>query len=429
MRFRNTLTFAALGAPVAGPLGSLVGALGGAVLDYRSGHHPGLTVPKIHIPPGYKGKIVSAQGGKAPVPHRLLAMGLTPATREILLRRAVAGAAASKIVRADKAALIAANAALRFPPTPAMLARIEGAARALNAAEGAWRAADPAGWAKADLADRIASRAAATLAQGKKLALIARRPSVGADSHQQAAFLNQYGLRPREVYPEFGWYVSRASPLPPKPADYHAHWTWNDGGDALAWWDNHDGVWGWSHQQGGFDVGRTLNSALSVVGTLADDAIHGRLNDLENILVSALWQMTNTAVNVVVADIPWQDISDAVEAAVSNVPLLGTAVSDIIATAEVLYEFATTGNKLEFAIKAAYAYLMASTPDLASLRPVLDDGVDGLLKIAFEGVSPTHAVIDELLAKVPDHPSIAGYSPRSIVASLAAVLMHKMGIA
>jgi len=127
--------------------------------------------------------------------------------------------------------------------------------------------------------------------------------------------------------------------------------------------------------------------------------------------------------------VPWKTIADNLEAATSTVPVLGTAISDIVATGEVLVDALRSGNALELALRAAYDYAMASVPGAAALRPVLDPIVDVLIRIAADGETPTHAAIAAAVDQAPDSPSFGNLSPRSVAASLASIVVSHLGLA
>jgi len=266
-----------------------------------------------------------------------------------------------------------------------------------------------------------------------------------------------------DLYPEFHWQPSQwVPPLPgtngkPTPIAWQGfyqlgssdwvHWTASNGGQA----------WSYLHQWGsGFDLLKALKAAyqlcsqglawaahpFSQLATSAYQEINAVLQAVANTLpqpwkggVEDLkgtidWLAGQAAMalndpNGIIQEIPWQDIADAVEAATSSVPLLGTAVSDIVASAELLYQSITAANPLVAAFDAAYDYLMSSVPGLAALDPILQP-VLGVLRNIMAGQSLTKAILNEALAQVPDVPSIAGYTPRSIAASLAAFIVTKL---
>jgi hypothetical protein len=125
-------------------------------------------------------------------------------------------------------------------------------------------------------------------------------------------------------------------------------------------------------------------------------------------------------------------IVHGVEAAVSLVPGLGTGVSDVLAAAETAFGTAMTllggGSALEAAIRAAYNFALASVPGAAALRFVLDPAVNTLLALAVRGEPVESAVLNSLLASVPDSPNLGGLSPRSAASSLAHLLVDHLGV-
>ena len=126
---------------------------------------------------------------------------------------------------------------------------------------------------------------------------------------------------------------------------------------------------------------------------------------------------------------PWQTLADNIEAATSMVPVLGTAVSDVVATGELLVDALKGEGLLEEAIRGAYTYALASVPGAAALRPVLDPVVDVIIRIAVGGEKPTHAAIAAAVDQAPDSPSFGNISPRSVAASLASIVVSHLGMA
>jgi hypothetical protein len=125
--------------------------------------------------------------------------------------------------------------------------------------------------------------------------------------------------------------------------------------------------------------------------------------------------------------VKWGDVLHAVEAGVSVVPVIGTAVSGVLATAEVAVnaiEVALGGkNPIEFAIRTAYTYALGLVPGAAALRLILDTTVDALIRIAVGHENPTSAILHALVDDVPDKPKVGDLSPRSVAASLAKVVI------
>jgi hypothetical protein len=160
----------------------------------------------------------------------------------------------------------------------------------------------------------------------------------------------------------------------------------------------------------------------SIIGGLFDD-----IADVASSVVSDVSKVVSTVANVV----PWGDIIHGVEAAVSLVPGLGTAVSDVLATAETAYNTAMAllhGNPLEAGIRAAYNYALASVPGAAALRFILDPIVTALINLTVKKEPVGTAVLDSLLASVPDAPKLGPISPRSIAATLAHLIVSHLGV-
>jgi hypothetical protein len=129
---------------------------------------------------------------------------------------------------------------------------------------------------------------------------------------------------------------------------------------------------------------------------------------------------------------PWAgDILHGVEAAVSVIPGLGTAISDVVAAGETAFESVSAllkGNPFEAAIRAAYNFATASIPGASALRPLLDPVVSGLIALTVKHEPVDSAVLDGLLSKVPDDPKIGHLSPRSVAASLAHLIVGHLGV-
>lgn len=159
------------------------------------------------------------------------------------------------------------------------------------------------------------------------------------------------------------------------------------------------------------------------------NAISDAFKDVESIYqsvaadvdVAARWVDENVPgvddIVSLVKKVPWGAILHAVQAAVSVVPVLGTAVSDVLAAAEVAYELLTE-NPIEFAIHAAYNFALATVPAAASLHFILDPTVDAIIRIAVGHEDPTTALLHAVVDEVPDAPKFGDLSPRSIAAGL-----------
>jgi hypothetical protein len=129
--------------------------------------------------------------------------------------------------------------------------------------------------------------------------------------------------------------------------------------------------------------------------------------------------------------VPWGTIIHDVQAAVSAVPGLGTAVSDVVAAAESAYDSAAaiaSHNPLAAALDAAYNFALASVPGADVLRTFLDPVKTTLVNIAAKHEPVESALLDGILTKVPDAPRFGKLSPRSIAASLAKHIVGKLGV-
>jgi hypothetical protein len=120
-----------------------------------------------------------------------------------------------------------------------------------------------------------------------------------------------------------------------------------------------------------------------------------------------------------------------VQSAVSVVPGLGTAVSEVIATAESAYDAAAaalSGNPLEGAIHAAYNYALGAVPGAAALHPVLDPVFNTLMNLVIKKEPVDSALLDGVLSAVPNEPHFGPLTPRSVAASLAHMIVSHLGI-
>jgi hypothetical protein len=163
-----------------------------------------------------------------------------------------------------------------------------------------------------------------------------------------------------------------------------------------------------------------------------DVVVGGFFSDLGHIASSVVSDVSHVASSVAADVGPWVgDILHGVEAAVSVVPGLGTAVSDIVATAETAYESAAallSGNPFEAAIDAAYNYALASVPGAAALHPILDPVKKVLIDLTIKHEPIEASVLDGVLSKVPDVPKLGSVSPRSVAASLAHLIVGHLGV-
>lgn len=161
-------------------------------------------------------------------------------------------------------------------------------------------------------------------------------------------------------------------------------------------------------------------------------AVGNIFNDIGNIASSIVSDVSSVASTVTNAVGPWAGtIIHGVQAAVSVIPGLGTAVSDVIATAETVYTSAVAlmhGNPFEAAIMAAYNFATATVPGAAALRIILDPIVHTLIGLTVKHEPVDAAVLDGLLSAVPDAPKLGSISPRSVAASLAHLIVGHLGV-
>lgn len=185
----------------------------------------------------------------------------------------------------------------------------------------------------------------------------------------------------------------------------------------------------------------------SLIAQLAKEGIHiskqvhgydgyevsGFFDDIGKI-ASGVVQSVSHVVNDVakaVSSVPWGDIIHGVQAVVSVVPGLGTAVSEIVAAAETAYESAAallSGNPLAGALHAAYNFALGAAPGASSFRIILDPVVNTLINLTAAKEPVETAVLDGILQSLPDSPKIAGISYKSIAASLAHMIVQHLGV-
>jgi hypothetical protein len=155
-------------------------------------------------------------------------------------------------------------------------------------------------------------------------------------------------------------------------------------------------------------------------------------SDISQAASGVVSAVSNVAQSVTSAVGPWVgDIVHGAEAAVSLVPGIGTAISDVLATAESAYDAAAaalSGNPLIGAIDAAYNYALSTVPGGAALHFVLDPVKKALEDLAFKKEPVESAVLDGILQDVPDAPKIGPVSPRSVAASIAHLIVSHLGV-
>lgn len=171
---------------------------------------------------------------------------------------------------------------------------------------------------------------------------------------------------------------------------------------------------------------------LSQTGLSGAAVVGGFFSDIGHIASSVVSDVSKVAKAVAKTAGPWVgDVLHGVEAAVSVVPGLGTAVSDVVAAAETAYDAAAAalhGNPLEAGIDAAYNFATASIPGAAALRPILDPVKATLIGMTVKKEPLDSAALDGVLASVPDSPKVGPLSPRSVAASLAHLIVGHLGV-
>jgi hypothetical protein len=170
----------------------------------------------------------------------------------------------------------------------------------------------------------------------------------------------------------------------------------------------------------------TITAGTVVVGDIFSDIGH-----IASGVVSAVSNVASTVAKAVTSPGVWGTILHDVQAAVSVVPGLGTAVSDVIAAAETAYDAAAaalSGHPILGAIDAAYNFALASVPGASALHPVLDPVKNTIENIAVKGEPPDSSVLNGLLSSVPDAPKFGSISPRSVAGSLAHIVVSHLGM-
>jgi hypothetical protein len=235
------------------------------------------------------------------------------------------------------------------------------------------------------------------------------RPRADAEPADIAAWANDYHLNATELrvlMPGLGWFRNPDVKLPfgahPETA-WRAQYKFGSDG-AVSWWANKDLSWGYEHVWGGFDLWKTLSD------------IANALEDAASWLKDAM------------SRVDWKAIAADIESVSSMVPVLGTAVSDIVASAVVLADELSSAPPLEKLVNAAYDYALASIPGGASLHGTLDPVVDAIIKVALKGERLSNVIIDDIAKQAPDHPDIEGINPRRIATSLLVIVAHALGV-
>lgn len=166
-----------------------------------------------------------------------------------------------------------------------------------------------------------------------------------------------------------------------------------------------------------------------VVGVAVIGGLFSAIGHIASSIVSDVGKVASSVAKEVG---PWAGtILHEVQAAVSVVPGLGTAVSDVVAAAETAYETAAaiaSGHPFDAAIHAAYNFATGTIPGASGLRPVLDPVVNTLIGLTHTKEPIDAAVLDGILSAVPDSPKVGPLSPRSVAASLAHLLVSHLGI-
>lgn len=172
-------------------------------------------------------------------------------------------------------------------------------------------------------------------------------------------------------------------------------------------------------------AGFNLFHELSKVGNVAKDIEH-----VANDVIKTVGPIVNDIAKVA-GKIPWGTIIHDVQAAISVVPGLGTAVNVVVAAAESAYDSAVAiahHNPLEAALDSAYNFALASVPGADALRGVLDPVKKTLISLGHIHEPIEGRILDSVIQNVPDSPRIGHLSPRSIAASLAKAIVKHVGV-
>lgn len=250
-------------------------------------------------------------------------------------------------------------------------------------------------------------------------------PAASAQPDVIAAYLKASGLSPRTVYPQWAWHVVQKANLSPALFDPLATAAGGplEVGEAVAvvqlgpsdgvvWVQHTSGAWSYTHHWGQ-DFGQMLSSvAASVI-----KAVSQGVSDVQHVVAS---------VSKVVST-----VLDYAKIAASVVPGLGQVVNEVVSVAEAALDALGGESALAIALDTVFHAILASAPGLPALGPFVQPVVD-VLKQILSGSSLTaaavHTAIGDALAQVPDQPSVAGFSPRSLGASLAGWVVSKLGL-
>lgn len=210
----------------------------------------------------------------------------------------------------------------------------------------------------------------------------------------------------------------------------HVYWSNGAGGhkDAFARLEA-DGnlvVWDGSNHQI-WDAGASLTRPNATPGGSGhshtdfggiDSVVHA-VEDVATSIVSDVSKVVNM--------VPWGEILHDVQAVVSVIPGLGTAISEVLAAAESAIDFIADGPLIG-GLKAAYNFALGAVPGAAAIRPVLDPSFNTILKIATTKQPPESQVLDTILANVPDSPAFGPITPKSVISTLAHFLISHLGV-
>ncbi|MDE3097021.1 MAG: hypothetical protein KGK07_13615 [Chloroflexota bacterium] len=191
-----------------------------------------------------------------------------------------------------------------------------------------------------------------------------------------------------------------------------------DDGNAVVWDGSNHQIW---------DAGASLTRPNATPGGSGhshtdfgglDSTLH-QVEDVASSIVSDVSKVVNM--------VPWGEILHDVQAVVSVIPGLGTAVSEVLAAAESAIDFLKDGPLIG-GLKAAYNFAMGAVPGAAAIRPILDPVVNTLIGIATSKQPVESQILDTILANVPDSPGFGPITPRSVVSTLAHFLISHLGV-
>lgn len=215
--------------------------------------------------------------------------------------------------------------------------------------------------------------------------------------------------------------------------------TWSESppGTAVLQWPFHWGLWMKNAPKSDAQIRAVFKIPDGTDTTAFLKQLYKVPANISNVqLHSESWEGPNVdkIVSDVVKDlkhVPWGTIIHDVQAAISVVPGLGTAVSEVVAAAETAYDSALAlahHNPLEAGLDAAYNFALGAIPGASALRSILDPVKNTLVSFGHIHEPVQGRILDDIISNVPDSPKFGKLSPRSIAASLAHLVVKKLGV-